>query len=381
MQMAPSFHHFDELHVWIDRQQMLECTSAVVETADVMTFTFRAEKPAWFRYLPGQFVTLELPVADEQVVPAPDHLDPELLLIREGQGQADVFHVLRHDEEVGGAADAQGRVEAQGFLETHLAMDLSEHALSPLGPAAGLTQTGEHLGAQRIHITGSQGEHQIPGARGFAQEVDDRRAVAVEVVHFTMAVGGDALGEVARVHPRDGGLAGSVDVHHHQHVGLVEGGEELLPEISRAGVAVRLEHCDDAPVVPRLGGGEGGADLGRMMPVVVHHENAAGFPADLEAALHELSIPATRIFSMADIFRDPHFAARSMLAPVDDPMLGAVRLAAPVPRLSETPGAIRHAGRRVGEDTSRVLRDVAGASEEEIATLHAAGVVFCAERR
>jgi crotonobetainyl-CoA:carnitine CoA-transferase CaiB-like acyl-CoA transferase len=102
--------------------------------------------------------------------------------------------------------------------------------------------------------------------------------------------------------------------------------------------------------------------------------------ADLEAALHELSIPATRIFSMADIFRDPHFAARAMLAEVPDPNLGTVRLAAPVPRLSETPGAIRHAGRRVGEDTSRVLRDVAAASEEEIAMLHAAGVVFCAER-
>jgi len=103
--------------------------------------------------------------------------------------------------------------------------------------------------------------------------------------------------------------------------------------------------------------------------------------ADLEAALHELSIPATRIFSMADIFRDPHFAARAMLAEVADPHLGTVRLAAPAPRLSATPGAIRHAGRRIGEDTSRVLRDVAEAGEDEIATLHAAGVVFCAERR
>ena len=102
--------------------------------------------------------------------------------------------------------------------------------------------------------------------------------------------------------------------------------------------------------------------------------------AEIEGALHELSIPATRIFSMADIFRDPHFAARAMLAEVGDPSLGTVRLAAPVPRLSETPGAIRHAGRRVGEDTSRVLADVAGASEEEIASLNAAGVVFCAER-
>lgn len=103
--------------------------------------------------------------------------------------------------------------------------------------------------------------------------------------------------------------------------------------------------------------------------------------ADLEPALEAAGIPATRIFSMADIFRDPHFAARGMLAEVSDPRLGTVRLAAPVPRLSDTPGVIRHAGRRVGEDTSRVLRDVAGASEKEIASLHAAGVVFCAERR
>ena len=47
-----------------------------------------------------------------------------------------------------------------------------------------------------------------------------------------------------------------------------------------------LEHRDDAPVVPRLGGGEGGADLGGVVAVVVHHEDAADFPADLEAALH-----------------------------------------------------------------------------------------------
>ena len=103
--------------------------------------------------------------------------------------------------------------------------------------------------------------------------------------------------------------------------------------------------------------------------------------AEIETALNALNIPATRIFSMADIFRDPHFAARGMLAEVGDAQLGSVRLAAPVPRFSETPGVIRHAGRRVGEDTSRVLREVAQTSEAEIESLHAAGVVFCAERR
>ncbi|MBP1883063.1 hybrid-cluster NAD(P)-dependent oxidoreductase [Sinorhizobium mexicanum] len=68
MEMGSSFRHFDELHPWIDRQHLLECISAVIETADVMTFTFRSDKLAWFRYLPGQFVTLELPVGEEPVM-------------------------------------------------------------------------------------------------------------------------------------------------------------------------------------------------------------------------------------------------------------------------------------------------------------------------
>jgi crotonobetainyl-CoA:carnitine CoA-transferase CaiB-like acyl-CoA transferase len=99
--------------------------------------------------------------------------------------------------------------------------------------------------------------------------------------------------------------------------------------------------------------------------------------ADLEAELQAKSIPATRIFTMADIFRDPHFAARGMLAKVADPQLGEVRLTAPVPRLSETPGAIRHAGRRAGEHTAVILGEL-GLSGPEIERLAAGGVIFCA---
>ncbi|MFB2550852.1 2Fe-2S iron-sulfur cluster-binding protein [Ensifer soli] len=68
MSAAASFRHLDELHPWNDRQQMLECISVTAETADVMTFAFRSERPGWFRYLPGQFVTLELPVGPEPVM-------------------------------------------------------------------------------------------------------------------------------------------------------------------------------------------------------------------------------------------------------------------------------------------------------------------------
>lgn len=99
--------------------------------------------------------------------------------------------------------------------------------------------------------------------------------------------------------------------------------------------------------------------------------------AELERLLHEAAVPAARIFTIEDIFRDPHYAARGMLAAVPDDDLGSVTMPAVVPKLGATPGAIRHAGHRVGQDTRMVLREVAGMTDEEIAQLETAGVVAC----
>ena len=96
---------------------------------------------------------------------------------------------------------------------------------------------------------------------------------------------------------------------------------------------------------------------------------------ELEATLHKAGVPATRIFTMADIFRDPHYAARGAVVQAPDEDLGSIAMAAPVPRLSETPGGVRHAGHHIGQDTRRVLAEVAGYSADEIAELERAGVV------
>ncbi|WP_085314828.1 hybrid-cluster NAD(P)-dependent oxidoreductase [Derxia lacustris] len=45
----------------------LVCTRVVDETHDVKTFAFRAEPPRLFRQLPGQYITLDLPVGAETV--------------------------------------------------------------------------------------------------------------------------------------------------------------------------------------------------------------------------------------------------------------------------------------------------------------------------
>lgn len=51
---------------WIARpwedSEPLECVMVIPETPDCATFAFRAPSGAWFDYLPGQFLTLELPV-------------------------------------------------------------------------------------------------------------------------------------------------------------------------------------------------------------------------------------------------------------------------------------------------------------------------------
>jgi crotonobetainyl-CoA:carnitine CoA-transferase CaiB-like acyl-CoA transferase len=85
----------------------------------------------------------------------------------------------------------------------------------------------------------------------------------------------------------------------------------------------------------------------------------------------------TRIYTMADIFADPHYRARGMLARVQDEDIDTVTLVAPVPRMSQTPGRIRHSGRRVGQDTRRILMEVAGLSSQEIARLEANKAIYC----
>ena len=50
----------DEMQPWNSARQMLVCTSVIDEAPDVKTFTFAVEGGGWFRYTPGQFITVEL---------------------------------------------------------------------------------------------------------------------------------------------------------------------------------------------------------------------------------------------------------------------------------------------------------------------------------
>jgi crotonobetainyl-CoA:carnitine CoA-transferase CaiB-like acyl-CoA transferase len=103
---------------------------------------------------------------------------------------------------------------------------------------------------------------------------------------------------------------------------------------------------------------------------------AADFTAaEIEACLIAAEVPVSKVFTMEDIFQDPHFEEREMLVKVPHPKLGELTMMGIVPKLSDTPGKIRHAGHVVGQDTAEVLQKKLGMKMEEIADLSKQGIV------
>lgn len=76
---------------------------------------------------------------------------------------------------------------------------------------------------------------------------------------------------------------------------------------------------------------------------------------ELAALLDAHAVGFSPIYDIADIFRDPHIAAREGIVSVDDDELGSVRMQSVVPRFSETPGAVHHAGPSLGQHNEEVL--------------------------
>lgn len=85
--------------------------------------------------------------------------------------------------------------------------------------------------------------------------------------------------------------------------------------------------------------------------------------------------PMGPVYDVAEIARDPHFAARGMLQAFDLPDLATPMVVAGVPiKLTETPGGVRAPGPRIGEHTRQALEQ-AGASTAEIDSWFASGVI------
>jgi formyl-CoA transferase len=95
----------------------------------------------------------------------------------------------------------------------------------------------------------------------------------------------------------------------------------------------------------------------------------------LEAKMEAHAIPAGRIFRAPDMLADPHFQARQSIVTVMHKQFGELAMQNVAPRLSETPGEVRHTGPELGEHNDDILRGILGLDATAIERLAAAKVI------
>jgi formyl-CoA transferase len=241
----------------------------------------------------------------------------------------------------------------------------------PYKDRPGFGVIGESMGGLR-HLTGEPGR--VPVRVGVS-------------IGDTLAALHGVIGVLMALYHRDarGGEGQYVDVALYESVFNVM--ESLLPEYDafgvvreRAGSALpgivpsNAYQCRDGNYV--LVAGNGDSIFRRLMsaigredleadPALAHNDGRARQTARIDeaieawtirrtqdeviAALDGANVPVGRIYSVADIARDPQYLARGMIVEAATAAGATLKVPGIVPKLSATPGAIAHPAPRLGE--------------------------------
>ena len=99
---------------------------------------------------------------------------------------------------------------------------------------------------------------------------------------------------------------------------------------------------------------------------------------DLQETMDEL-VPAGAVvgpvYDAAQIMADPHYQAREDIIDIDDPELGKTKMLGIVPKFSETPGAVEHAGPTLGEHNQHIYGSWLGLDEGDLAEMTGQGTI------
>jgi formyl-CoA transferase len=134
----------------------------------------------------------------------------------------------------------------------------------------------------------------------------------------------------------------------------------------------RPELADDPHFSSHLARGEHQEEIERIVA-----EWAAGREAtEIERILNEAGVICGPIYTVADIFEDPHFRAREMLLEHECAEIGKFVGPGIVPKFSVTPGAVRWSGTwDEGSHNREVYGGLLGFSDAELEDLRAEGVL------
>jgi crotonobetainyl-CoA:carnitine CoA-transferase CaiB-like acyl-CoA transferase len=99
-------------------------------------------------------------------------------------------------------------------------------------------------------------------------------------------------------------------------------------------------------------------------------------PVDqLCSKLDEGKLAYSFIYSIDDIMKDPHYAARESIATVNEPRIGPVKMAGVFPRFSGVPNKAIEAAPDLGQHNDEIYGGLLGLTQERMAELVQAGVL------
>ncbi len=140
--------------------------------------------------------------------------------------------------------------------------------------------------------------------------------------------------------------------------------KRLMNLIQRDDLANDPSLADNSGRVARV------AEIDQAIQAWTQQRNVDEVLEKLEAA----SVPAGRIYTVADIAADPHYAARDMLQQIQLGDGSELTIPGVVPKLSLTPGQHRRNAPTLGEDTDSILKDM-GLNPLQIEELRAKGII------
>jgi formyl-CoA transferase len=131
----------------------------------------------------------------------------------------------------------------------------------------------------------------------------------------------------------------------------------------------------DLAVDPRFSSHEARGENQETLDTLIAEWTSLHEAEQLIKMLDAHAVPAGTIYTAREMLSDPHFAARGSIVTIDHPTLGPFPMSGVVPRLSETPGTIRHIGPSLGEHNDDIYQRLLGLSVEEIDALRRDSII------
>lgn len=138
-----------------------------------------------------------------------------------------------------------------------------------------------------------------------------------------------------------------------------------------ATVMGRPELADDARFIGNAARVAHVGALDEMISAWTRGQDTATLALLLEAA----DIPASKVYTAADITEDPQYRFRGMVQEIEDPGLGPVLHAGVVPHVPQGAGTIRWTGPDIGQHGAEILSELLHYDADRIAELRHQGAM------